>query len=356
MPIADLENPMVPAFDVIIDGSPISVEAKTHVVSLVVDDSADLPSMFELKITGSEDQDQAVPWVDDDLFAVGKQVEVKMGYADDLEALLKGEITALEPEFTTSRLPVLTVRGYDRRHRLLRGRKTRTFVQQKDSDIASQIASESGLTADVQDSKVALDYVVQANQSDLDFLKGRARLLNFEVVVEDKTLIFRPVPNGQSEVLTFSLKDHVLEFYPRLTSVGQVGEVNVRGWSPKDKKEVVGKSKTGDETSAMGGSASGPKVVDEAFGAAISSLSAQPVMNQAEADGIAKARFNERVLGFITGEGVCFGRTDLRAGKVIKIDGLGKRFSGQYYVASAAHCYGARSGYRTRFSVRRSAS
>ena len=49
---------------------------------------------------------------------------------------------------------------------------------------------------------------------------------------------------------------------------------------------------------------------------------------QAEADQIAKARLNEMALELITGHGLCLGRTDLRAGKVIKIDGVGKRFSG----------------------------
>jgi phage protein D len=357
MPIADLENPLIPGFDAIIDGSPLTVEAKTHVLSVTVDDSAYLPSMFALEIMGSDDEAELTAWIDNEsLFAVGKAVEVKMGYAEDLETLIKGEITALEPDFACDRSPRLTVRGYDRRHRLQRGRKTRTFVQQKDSDIASQIASEAGLTAEATDSQVTHDYVFQANQSDLDFIQERARLVQFEVVVDDKKLIFRPVPNDQSEILTFTLSDHILEFYPRLTSYGQVGEVNVRGWSPKDKKEVIGKSKTGDENSTMGGSASGPKVAEDAFGSAISLMSAQPVMTQAEADQIAKARFNRRGLGFITGDGVCLGRTDLRAGKVIKIDGIGKRFSGQYYVASAAHRIDAAGGYRTHFSVRRSAS
>ena len=59
-----------------------------------------------------------------------------MGGEGDLTKLISGEITALEPEFVTSRIPLLRVRGYDRRHRLQRGRKTRTFLQQKDSDIA----------------------------------------------------------------------------------------------------------------------------------------------------------------------------------------------------------------------------
>jgi phage protein D len=279
-----------------------------------------------------------------------------LGYVDDLETLLIGEITALEPEFVFNRLPSLTARGNDRRHRLQRGRKTRTFVQQKDSDIASQIASEAGLTAQAEDSGTVHDYILQANQTDLEFLRERAERLQYEAVVEDKTLFFRPVANAQSEVLTLRMDDDLLEFYPRLSSAGQVTEVTVRSWSPKDKKELVGQAKAGDEVSTMGGQESGAALVDGAFGAAVELLSANPVATQAEADQLAKARFNHQVLDLISGEGVCWGRTDLRAGKVIKVEGVGQRFSGQYYVTAAVHRYTPEGGYRTHFTVRRNAS
>jgi len=60
-------------------------------------------------------------------------------------------------------------------------------------------------------------------------------------------------------------------------------------------------------------------------------------------------------LDFIRGEGRCRGCTGVRAGTVIRIDGAGKRFSGQYYVTSALHSYTRRDGYLTQFQVRRNA-
>ena len=82
----------------------------------------------------------------------------------------------------------------------------------------------------------------------------------------------------------------------------------------------------------------------------------RPVMTQAEADQMAKARFNNAALALIVAEGVCWGRTDMRSGRVIKIDGLGRRFSGNYYVTAASHRYLPQRGYYTRFTVRRNAS
>jgi Bacteriophage probable baseplate hub protein len=357
MPVADTRHPLVPAFEVSINSTPLPSDARAHVTEVGVDLSVEYPSMFTLKLVSSVELDEEVPWIDDqDLFSLGNVVEIKLGYVDDLETLLIGEITALEPEFAMNRRPSLTVRGYDRRHRLLRGSKTRTFLTQKDSEIASKIASEASLTAQAEDSGTVHDYVLQANQTDLDFLCQRASRIQYEVVVEDKTLFFRPVGNAQSEVLTISMNDDLLEFSPRLSSAGQATEVSVLGWSPKDKEDLVGQSKAGDEVSTMGGQSSGAALAKEAFGAAVELLGAYPVATQAEADQLAKARLNQLVLELISGDGVCYGRTDLRSGEVIKIEGVGTRFSGQYYVTSAVHSYSSQDGYKTRFTVRRNAS
>ncbi len=351
-------GPPAPEIDVLINGSPVSAAVLRDVGDVVVDDSVEWPSMFSFAMFISDADDQNLPWVDNkDLFSVGNAVEIKMGWAGagNLTSLIAGEITALEPEFVTSGLPVLKVRGYDRRHRLQRGRKTRTFLQKKDSDIASQIGGEAGLSVQATDSSTSLDYVLQANQTDWEFLCERARLIRYEVVVRDKTLFFRPVGNDQSEILSLDWRDDLIEFYPRLSIAGQATEVKVQSWSVKDKKAVLGDSKAGDEISTMGGQSSGAAIAKSAFGDAIDVVSDQPVGALAEADQLAKARFNDLILGLITGEGLCQGNPELRAGKVIKIGGIGQRFGGSYYVTSAIHRLSP-NGYSTEFTVRRNAS
>jgi phage protein D len=357
MPKADTNKPLVPAFEVVVDGSPLPTDAAAHVVSVTVDEDLGLPGMFAVELLGTGDRDEEVPWLDDTtIFAVGSVVEVKLGYGDQVETLIIGEITGLEPAFSSDQPQSLMVRGFDRLHRLQRGRKTRTFAQQKDSDLASQIANEAGLTPDVEDSSVTHDYVLQANQTDLEFLRARAARINYEVAVDDKKLLFKPARNAESAVFTLAPGDGLLAFHPRLTSLGQSNEVSVRGWNVKDKDKVVGQSRTGDEVSTMGGQDTGPAAAESAFGAAVQTVSAWPVASQAEADQIAKARLNGIALHYITGEGSCYGRTDVRGGIVVDIQGIGKRFSGSYYVTGVSHRYGGRRGYVTHFAVRRNAS
>jgi phage protein D len=258
----------------------------------------------------------------------------------------------LEPEFASGAVPTVTVRGYDGRNRLLRGRKTRSFIQLKDSEIASQIASDHGLSADATDTGVTFDYILQHNQSDLHFLLERARRIGYEVIVADKTLQFRPRPAAESPALTLTLED-LLEFHPRLTTMGQISQLSIRGWSVKDKAAVVANAEAGGPLASMGGSTSGPAAAESAFGAAATATVDLGVSDHAEADGIARGRLNEIALGYITAEGVCAGRTDLRSGSVVEITGLGKRFSGRYYVTATRHSYRPDRGYRTEFTARR---
>jgi phage protein D len=356
MPNSNGTAQLVPTFKVFINGSALPPQAQADVIEVSVHEDVSVPSMFVLRLKNWDMIRLIVTWVDDELFGVGNEVEVQMGYVDKVETLLIGEITSLEPEFQAGAPPTVTVRGYDRRHRLMRGRKTRSFTGMKDSDIASQIANERGLTPDPTNTAVTLDYVLQHNQTDMEFLQDRAARIGYEVAVEDKTLLFRPRQNTGSEVLTLARDTELLEFYPCLTTLNQVGQIAVRGWNIKDKKPIVGQATTRHVSTTMGGTTSGPAAVNDTFGQSSAISVDHPVFTQAEADQMAVGRLNEMALTYISGEGVSIGRTNLRAGVIIQMEGLGERFSGRYYIIATVHSYTPSRGYRTAFTVRRNAT
>lgn len=355
MPSSNGTKKLTSAFLVRINGSDLPFEAISDLLSVTVYEDIQAPGMFTLLLINWDMNRLKITWADDDLFAEGNAAEIHMGYLGDLKVLMVGEITGLEPSFNVDDTPTLTVRGHDRRHHLLRGHKTRSFVAVKDSDIASQIAGDLGLTAQVEDTGVNIDSVMQRNQTDMEFLQERARRIGYEIVVEDKTLYFRPHQNASSEVVTLTREEDLIEFYPRMTTLNQVGEVIVKGWSPKDKAAIVGKVAAGDESTKMGGSTTGTQATVSAFGSASLTSVNWPVFSRAEAEQIALGQLDDLSLAFISGEGISNGRTDLRAGTVVKIEGVGKRFSGNYYVTTTTHSWSPANGYRTAFTVKRNA-
>lgn len=349
------DEPLVPNFGVVLNGQNLAADVSLWIANVVVEDDLDVPGMFSLELISREDEAGTEPWTDVEQFSLGAAVEVSLGYGDVLEAVIAGEITALEPTFSAAGPPTLIVRGYDKRHRLNTARGTRSFLGQKDSDIAAQVGGNAGLAVAATDSGVTHPYVLQNNETDLNFLLERARRIHYELAMDGDTLLFRPVANTAAGAVTLTLEDDLLEFHPRLSLV-PVTQMKVLGWSPKEKQAFMASAGAGDETGTMGGEKSAARQAGDILGEAVETMVRTPVGSQAEADQMVAGRFNAAALDSIRGEGCCRGRTDVRAGKVIRIEAIGTRFSGAYYVTSAVHSYTRRDGYITHFQVRRNAS
>ena len=348
---------LTPEYKVKINEQELPVAAKSDLISVIVQEEVGATGMFAFTLLCWDGAKMEVKWIDDEIFKEGNVVEIQMGYRDRLDTLFKGEITGLEPEFTSDEPPVLTVRGYDRSHRVMRKRKTQSFVNMKDSDIVNQIAANYGLRPDVEDTKVTIAYVLQHNQTDLEFLQQRAHRIGYEVGVIDQTLYFRPRQNNGSEILTLSREVELLEFYPRLSTNEQLENVSVQGWNPQKKEEVIATSQVGDVGSLVNASVSGPAMVSEKFENLSGGTSVDLMIgSQAEADQIAQGWFKEMSLQYVVGDGVCIGRAELKSGTLVNVVGLGDRFSGHYYVTGTEHSYNPKTGYRTSFSFRRDAT
>jgi phage protein D len=324
------------------------------VQSVTVLEDLDALSMFAIVLYNWDDERQQVSWSDSPRLAVGGQVDVAMGYVDDLHPVMTAEITSLEATFTTDEPPMLTVRGYDYRHRLFRGRKTRTFSNVKNSQIAAQIARDAGLAVRANDTRTVLPHVFQCNQSDWGFLQERAGLSGFQACVRGKTLYFEPAQHTSSPEVTLSLGQDITEFTPRMSAVGQLDEVTVRGWDMKKKVAIVGTARAGGPQ--MGGRASGSAAASRAFRRASAARLGLPVGSTAEADAAASGAFVDMALSYVQGDIVCAGRPQLRAGAVVAVEGAGRTFSGRYYVTSVTHTTSAERGYQTTLAVRRSSA
>jgi phage protein D len=339
-------------FDIIISGKAAPAELLRDVIEIVVDDNLHLPDMFTLQIHDGELQ-----WVDSELLAIGTEVEIRATAASQgtrsgaSAQLIKGEITALAPSFDRTGMPTLLVRGYDRAHRLHRGKRSRSFLRFTDSEIAQRIAREANLHAQVDTTSVIHDYVFQNNQTNLEFLQARAQRLGYEVYVKDKTLYFGQREAEQEKGPELDWGRDLRDFRPRLTTMNQVDEVIVRGWDPKTKKEIVSRVTEGQIAPEVGVAKSGGALTREAFGVAAQAVVVdRPVANVDEAKAMAQALCDELSGDFIQAEGACFGDPRIKAGCQVTIRGVGTRFGGQYFVTSATHTYDE-NGYETLFRI-----
>lgn len=312
-----------------------------NLLDVVVEQHAYLPAIFTLRF-----RDPGLQLLDEGPFAFLAPVEIAgKDQNNKLVTLISGEITAIEPEFNAGMSAELVVYGSDLTQRLYREIKSTTYLNVKDSDLATQFAQTAGLAAEVEATKTVYDHLYQHNQSDLHFLMQRAWRIGYECYVANGKLIFRRPKPGAAQV-TLTWGDDLLSFRPRIALAEQVEEVLVKGWDVQKKSALIGRAdqgifypNIGDQTQRDAQQGGKLVIVD------------QPVVSQSEAEILAMARFNELSGAYIEAEGEAYRRPELCAGCVIKLKALGKRFSGDYWITSAIHTYTS-SGFRTRFAVR----
>jgi phage protein D/phage baseplate assembly protein gpV len=328
-----------------LSGNALEPTVMNVVQEVVVDQHTHLPGMFTIRL-----HDPDLKLLDEGPFDLTKEVEIESATEEGEKiSLIKGEITALEPEFCDGMVAELVVRGYDKSHRLYRESRSKAFLNQKDSDLAQSIAGSAGLSPEVDVTSTVYDHIYQHNQSDLAFLMQRAWRIGYECFVEDGKLYFRKPPSGNAS-LTLTWGDDLHVFRPRMTLAEQVDEVLVKGWDPEKKETIVGQASTGNLYPGVGEARNGAAWAST-FGNGKVVIVDQPVVSQSEADTLAAARLDEISGAFIEAEGEAFRRPDLRAGRIIELRALGQRFSGKYLVTNARHSY-TPEGFVTVFAVR----
>ncbi|MCC6388591.1 MAG: VgrG-related protein [Dehalococcoidia bacterium] len=335
-----------------LEGRDFASDLMDNLLSVEVEDALYLPSMFRIEL-----YDANLDYANDTQFAIGKAVEITFatrshtGSTLTTGELIKGEITSIEPMIPYRGTSTLVIRGYDKTHRLHRGKKTAVFQQVSDSDLFGRIGGASGLAVEATSTTVVHEVVFQDNMTDWEFLCTRARRVGHVVRGAAGKLIVKSLANllSASPVATLKLIDNVFEFRPRITGEAAFNEVTVRGWDPLNKTAIVGTNASTPRTTTAG-TQDGFALGAAAFSSAKWTFTGLSVATQAEAEDMAKAARAEAGAADVQAEALVNGNTGIKAGTLVEFAGAGSRFNGNYFVTQAIHRYDA-DGYRTELRV-----
>jgi phage protein D len=331
-----------------VDGRQLDLAA-AKLLRVTLEQALLLPDAFDIVLASGLD------WLRKGTFDIGKEVRLELAQgAGSRKTLITGEITGLMPIMTQDNEVELRVRGYDKSHRLLRGRHTRLFHQMKDSDIAQRIAQEAGLGCNSEATSEVHEQVLQHNQTNLEFLQQRATTIGYQVGVQENELYFLPIGTSSSgaalKPVDLAWGDNLEELEVSRTTSAQATKVLVRGWDPARKTPVVGESRASSVGPELDDHDTGSDIISRAFGMeAPMTVIREDIFSQAGADRLAQAIGNELQGCLTTAEGVASGNPYLHPGVEVKIKGVGI-FDGQYPVSSTRHIVD-QLGYRTTFSV-----
>ena len=351
-------EPIAPQISLKIGGSPAPDDLMDKISEVEVENNLHLPDMFTIRIHLGATGEKAFDVVDNlmkDYLAQGREVEIGHQSRSRTQVFMVGEITSISLELS-SMVPgspiAAVIQGYDKSHRLHRGRHTETFVNMSYSDIVTKVAREAGLRSNVESTSGVLEYVIQANQTNWDFLWQLANRTGYELFMDGGTLCFKKPWKGKGTTVDLAWGTSLVQFQTRTSTVFQTSDVTVRGWDPIKKEGIVGKSTTGEGNPKLGDGRSGADQAESAFGASKMVLVDQPVRTQTEADAMAQSLADAIAGGFVIAEGTTNpGMAEILPGVTVRITGIGKRMSGDYFVTASTHRMSAQEGYTTSFVV-----
>lgn len=271
----------------------------------------------------------------------------------DGDVLFTGRMSALEAHFPEGGPPEIAVLARDRLHDLRIRRRTRTFTNVSDADVARQIAGEHGLQAHVELDGPTHRALAQLDQSDLVFLQDRARAVAGEVWVEGEALHVRTRAARRHEALVLELGTTLRS----CTAVADLDEqrtsVSVSGWDPARKAAVGAQADDQAIADELHGGESGAALLAATFGAAADRILRSGAASTDEALALAQAAFRARARRFVRVRAVADHDVRLRGGAVVDLRGVGPLFEGLYDVVAVTHRFDSTVGLRTEITAER---
>ncbi|MCI0432652.1 MAG: type IV secretion protein Rhs [Gemmatimonadetes bacterium] len=357
-----------PRFRVEIDGEQLSPQTNGDILSLSVKMDLEQMASFDMTVANIatfRSASEVFKYSDGDRFDIGRQVHIKMGYADALLSMINGQITSVAPKFPQSGPPTLTVSGQDGMFKLKDKRPEESqqiqYIDHRDSDIAMAIADRNNLHFVVDQSDPIHLEVIQRMTDDATFLKERAARIDFDChIVTDSqsgeaTLFFvKPTDGREGKGQTsfaYRWGENLLSFTPTINLSDQVASVTVHGWDPDTKAPIVAKAGPDDLPKQADSGESGPQIAQRTQAGKQDVVVDAPVTSQEEAAVLARSLLLRRAYKFITASGQIIGKPELRPGHNLELSGLG-RFDGSYYVTRVEHQID-QNGYLTTFEARR---
>ncbi|MGW6129725.1 phage late control D family protein [Cellulomonas sp. NPDC055163] len=284
----------------------------------------------------------------------GSDVQVAVGGESTQTQVFDGTVSALELVIGDGEPPRVVVLAEDRLMRLRLTRRMKSWTRVSDADLARRIADEHGMDADVAVTGPTYDVVQQVNQSDLAFLRERARLMQADLWCVGRTLHLSERSSRNGTHVTLTQGADLLSCRLSADVAHQRTEVRVSGYDARS-QAVIDEVAGADTIHAEAGSGrTGPEVLEKALEARASYRVRQTPLTTAEASAWARAEMLRRARRFVTASGLTRGTPELGVGSLLKLELVGAPFDGDgYYVTRATHTFDNERGLRTAFEAER---
>ncbi len=357
------------SYSLTVDSKPASAAVLNAVKQIEVEDHAAMADMLRLRLAVAVREDGS-GWtlLDDALFTrlANLKLSVTVGSGKAIP-LISAYVIEVDTQFSNDPSgSVLTVVAMDPTVLMHLDEKVKAWPNMKDSDVASAIFSDGAykftpVVEATRWSRQENDHTLMQRGTDIQFLQQLAERNGYECFVElnDAGEVeghFHPPKNdGQPQgTLTVNMgaATNVNKFRARFDMLGPA-TAKAATIDPDDASAQSGQAEEGSQTGGMGDAPAVPaerprRVLLSQLGMAQAGevqLYAQALVDRSSWSVLAEGEVSTVAYGGV-----------LKAKQPVMVRGVGRQFSGRYYVDRVLHTIGSDGSYTQRFTVRRNAT
>ena len=222
-------------YDVWISKKILGIEKKQCIQSIEIKETVSGADTATLRIADPEFR-----YINDNIFIEKNTIRIKMGFSDSTYRLeFKGYISAVDIEFGSDGIPILTITCMDNTYKMNRSKKNKTYKKTTSSNVVKKIVQKYGFKfkGDSSYKFSKQDSISQSDQTDIDFITN---LANDEVYPFTARLV------GDT---FYYQKMGKLSDKPKYTLTYRNYPHDIISFSPKINTEIIDKETSSSKTS-----------------------------------------------------------------------------------------------------------
>ena len=294
-----------PRFEVQINNKTLTADISKAIMDVTIDEKMDEGASFHFTVNDEFDlKTQKFKWLDHPLFEVGNTVSIKIGYGSDLQDMVLGKISSLEPSFFQGNCRRSPSR--DRTSPTISS-SARPRKNPSSSALTVRLPGKSPRRRNLQavvDDTGTFESFIQKNNNETyyAFLESLATKVGYTFTVDRRTMYFIKPKDDKKEIFTLELGKDIISFRPRMNATNVVTEVEVRGHNPNDPNTpIIGRAKAGSERGQEPAKTTASTFVADRTGPVKRVITCVIVNSTEHANAVALSELNQRSDGFIEG-------------------------------------------------------
>lgn len=305
-------------------------------ISLEVQHEVNRISHAELSFADGAMDTKAFPISDSDHFVPGNPLEILVGYhGEDQVSIFNGIIVKQSLELNDHEAFHLMVSCKHQASCMTVNRKDVEFSELKDGDILMKIIKANGLNGTVASTSIVQETVTQKGATDWDFMLSRAEFYGFLVTCEKNNTLTIAAPQLNADpVLRLAFGDSIQSFNAELDAQLQSPVLEAAAWDIKTLTLLKANAK--EPSFQVQGNLSAKKLSGMLKQSTRHIFTGAP-MEKAEIDAWADASLLKMRLSALKGKVSFQGNGSVLPGKLILLEGVGARYSGNAFVSSVNH-------------------